>query len=160
MGRYQDLVFSLCLKLTGDYFTAEDITQETFLAAYQHLREFDGGNEKAWLCRIAGNKCLDYQRAAGRRSIPTAPEEMPEDIDPGGDPQRIYMIGEVTRQLRTACAALPEPYRETAETYFLKGKTAKQIAEARGENIKTVQTRILRAREMLKKIIRREDLTP
>ena len=57
---YQNLVFSICLKLTNDYFVAEDLTQETFLTAYQHLSEFDGKAEKAWLCRIASNKCIDY----------------------------------------------------------------------------------------------------
>lgn len=160
MERYQNLVFTLCLKLTGDYFTAEDIAQETFLSAYQHWHEFDGSNEKAWLCRIAANKCLDYQRSAGRRSVPTEPEQMPDAVDSGDDPQRIYLAAEVTQQLYAACASLPELYRETAESYFLEGKTAIQIAENRGINVKTVQTRILRAREMLKKMIRREDLTP
>ena len=62
--QYQNLVFSICLKLTGDYFAAEDLTQETFLSAYRHLEEFTGQAEKAWLCRIAGNKCVDYLREA------------------------------------------------------------------------------------------------
>ena len=64
MNRYQNLVFSVCLKLTGDYFTAEDIAQETFIAAYRHLDDFDGQNEKAWICRIASNKCIDYLRSS------------------------------------------------------------------------------------------------
>ena len=45
--KYQNLVFSICVKMTGDYFAAEDLTQETFLSAYQHKEEFDGKNEKA-----------------------------------------------------------------------------------------------------------------
>ncbi|MFR6393486.1 MAG: RNA polymerase sigma factor [Roseburia sp.] len=49
--KYQNLVFSICVKMTGDYFAAEDLTQETFLSAYRHKEEFDGKNEKAWLCR-------------------------------------------------------------------------------------------------------------
>ena len=60
--KYQNLVFSICVKMTGDYFAAEDLTQETFLSAYRHKEEFDGKNEKAWLCRIASNKCIDYSR--------------------------------------------------------------------------------------------------
>ena len=73
--QYQNLIFSICLKLTGDYFTAEDLTQETFVLAYQHYEDFDGRDEKAWLCRIASNKCVDYQRAAARRMIPTTQED-------------------------------------------------------------------------------------
>lgn len=56
--------------MTGDYFTAEDITQETFLAAFNHWKSFDGSNEKTWICRIATNKCIDYKRAAARKDIP------------------------------------------------------------------------------------------
>ena len=39
MSTYKNLVFSVCLKLTGDYFAAEDITQETFISAYEHINE-------------------------------------------------------------------------------------------------------------------------
>ena len=46
--------------MTADYFAAEDLAQETFLSAYEHFRNFDGSNPKAWLCRIATNKCIDY----------------------------------------------------------------------------------------------------
>ena len=65
--------------MTGDYFAAEDLAQETFISAYKHLNEFDGQSEKAWLCRIAGNKCIDYHRAAARRMVPTTEEDMPEE---------------------------------------------------------------------------------
>lgn len=37
--KYQNLVFSICVKMTGDYFAAEDLTQETFLIAYRHKEE-------------------------------------------------------------------------------------------------------------------------
>ena len=53
---------------------------------------------------------------------------------------------------------MPEPYREAAVGYFVEGKTAKEISIQSGIELKTVQTRIYRAREMLKKIIRKEDL--
>ena len=57
--------------MTGDYFAAEDLTQETFLSAFRHMDSFTGTNEKAWLCRIASNKCIDYLKSAGRRQIPS-----------------------------------------------------------------------------------------
>ena len=67
---YQNLIFSICYKMTSDYFASEDLAQETFLSAYKHLGSFDGRYEKAWLCTIAANKCRDYLQSAGRRSIP------------------------------------------------------------------------------------------
>ena len=63
---YGNLVFSICYKMTSDYFASEDLSQETFLSAYKHLSEFDGQYEKAWICRIATNKCLDYLNSAGK----------------------------------------------------------------------------------------------
>lgn len=68
---YGKLVFSICYKITGDYFTAEDITQETFLTVFQKYETFDGSNEKAWICRIATNKSIDFLRSAGRKGVPT-----------------------------------------------------------------------------------------
>ena len=83
MDWYRDLVFSICLKITGDWFAAEDLTQETFLSAWQNLDGFDGKNEKAWLARIAANRAVDYNRAAARRAVPTEIEEL--DTVPGND---------------------------------------------------------------------------
>ena len=42
MDTYQNLIFSICYKMTGNYFDAEDLTQDTFLAAYKSLDTFDG----------------------------------------------------------------------------------------------------------------------
>ena len=46
MDGYSKLVFSICYRLTNDYFTAEDLTQETFLSVYSSLDRFDGRNER------------------------------------------------------------------------------------------------------------------
>ena len=155
--QYQNLVFSICLKLTGDYFAAEDLAQETFLAAYQHKSKFDGENEKAWLCRIASNKCIDYQRAAARRVIPTLEEELPQEhLVERNEPLQSILNQEVLEELRECCHALSPPYDEIARMYFLEGKTAKEIAEQLGVNVHTVQTQIYRAKEKLKKSYRKE----
>ena len=44
---YQDLIFSICYKFTANYFDAEDLAQDTFLAAYKNYASFDGANERA-----------------------------------------------------------------------------------------------------------------
>lgn len=160
VSQYQNLVFSVCLKLTGDYFTSEDIAQDTFIAAYQHWEEFDGNNEKAWLCRIASNKCMDYLRRAERKNISYESEDMSELGDTKSDPQNMYAGKAVVEEVRAACEKLPEPYRYAAQDYFVEGCTAKQISDRTGIHVKTVQTRIHRAREMLKKTVRKEDLFP
>ncbi len=145
--------------MTGDYFTAEDIAQETFLSAYTHMDRFDGTNEKAWLARIAANKCTDYLRSTANRAVPTAEEEMPEPTpEPGmnnssisSNPSDIYEAEDVINCFTRYCDNLPEGYGDIAKEHFIDGRTAKEIAEEKGSNLKTVQTKIYRAREMLKK---------
>ena len=159
MNQYKNLVFSVCLKLTGDYFTAEDISQETFIAAYQHLTEFDGTNEKAWLCRIASNRCIDYLREAERRAVATAEDEMPQETATSRDgPLEQFISEDVMERFRDSCNSLPEPYKTPAVMHFDKGLTAKEISEQTDIPLKTVQSHIYRAREMLKKKIRKEEL--
>lgn len=158
MTMYKDLVFSVCVKLTGDYFVAEDITQETFIAAYEHFEDFDGQSEKAWLCRIASNKCIDYKRSAAMRSIATTEEELPEVLDNSNTPLQLYLNNEVMANLDSCCQALSPPYDLVARLHFIEGMTAREIADKTDTNLKTVQTQIYRAKEMLRKSIRKEDL--
>lgn len=157
IDQYQNLIFSICLKLTGDYFAAEDLTQDTFVAAYQHLGEFDGVAEKAWLCRIASNKCIDYRREAARKEISVEESDLPQKQSTVEDePLQQVLNQEILQELEHYCDALAPPYKDVARQYFLEGKTAKEIAEQSKTGIKTVQTRIYRAREMLKKSYRKE----
>ena len=158
VNQYKNLIFSICLKLTGDYFTSEDITQETFISAYQHFEEFDGSNEKAWLCRIASNKCIDYLRKAERKNTLTNEEDVADACDTDNDPFKMYMGKAVMKDVEDACKNLPKPYGDVALNHFIHGLTAKEIADEKKISLKTIQTQIYRAREMLKKSIRREDL--
>ena len=149
---YQHLIFSICYKMTADYFASEDLTQDTFLAAYRHLKDFDGRHEKAWLCRIATNKCLDYLQSAGRRSIPTEDVDMDETRSDDQTPERALLEKEVRQTLLDRCRSLKPPYDEIAKAYYYDEMDAAEIAKKKGMNLKTVQTQIYRAREMLRKM--------
>ncbi|MCH5254553.1 MAG: sigma-70 family RNA polymerase sigma factor [Lachnospiraceae bacterium] len=160
---YQNLVFSICYKMTSDYFAAEDLAQDTFLSAYEHLKSFDGSNPKAWICRIATNKCIDYLSHSGRRSIPTEDVALESNLgaetnaDHTNTPEHIYMEREMKEQLLFNCSRLKPPYDEVAKAYYYDEMEVKEIAARRGQKIKTVQTQIYRARAMLRKIYRKEN---
>ena len=157
INQYQNLVFSICLKLTGDYFVAEDLTQETFLSAYKSLEQYSIEAEKAWLCRIASNKCVDHLRAAARRAIPTEEEELHNLEQPSEEePLRQLLNRELLEELEHCCSTLPPPYRDVSIAHFVEGKTAKEIARESQIGINTVKSHIHRAREMLKKSYRKE----
>ena len=156
MNNYQNLVFSICLKMTGDYFSAEDITQETFISAYEHLDSLEELAQKAWISRIASNKCIDYLKAAERRAAPTAEEDMPETVARDGTVEE-FLARDVVEEVRAKCVGLPETYAFAAEMYFVDGMTAKEISEKTDTPLKSVQTKIRRAREMLQNKVRKED---
>lgn len=162
--------------MTTDYFASEDLAQETFLSAYRHLDEFDGRYEKAWICRIATNKCLDYLQSAGRRSIPTADlgfqtARAPDEGSAFGTrikaaednetvvrqtPESICLEKEVRETLLSRCRALKPPYDEIAKAYYYDEMDAGEIARQRGVKKKTIQTQIYRARSMLRRMYEKE----
>ena len=69
LTEYEKLVFSICYRMTNNYFDAQDLTQETFISVYKVMESFDEKNEKAYITRIATNKCLDHLKRAERRKI-------------------------------------------------------------------------------------------
>ena len=62
--QYQSLVYTVCHQLVPDVGDAQDLTQETFLAAWRAIDRCPPGFEKQWLARIAANKAKDYLRSA------------------------------------------------------------------------------------------------
>ena len=61
-----------CYRILGSFQDAEDLLQETLLSAWQALGGFDGRSLRAWLYRIATNRCLNYLRDSSRRPKVTA----------------------------------------------------------------------------------------
>ena len=153
---YQNLIFSICYKMTSDYFASEDLAQETFLSAYKHLGSFDGRYEKAWLCTIATNKCRDYLQSAGRRSIPMEEIEVGEQGDSRQTPEHLCLEEEVRQTLLARCKALKPPYDEIARLYYYEELDVSEIAQKKDMKVKTVQTQIYRARAMLRKVYGKE----
>ena len=158
LEKYEKLAFSVCYKMTGNYFDAEDMTQETFLSVYKSLESFDGNNPGGFITRIAVNKCLDYLKRAEKRIVPVEDEVLVQNASCVPPPEHGMIQDETRHQLLVACGGLKPPYNEVATQYYCNGKTAAQIADSSGKKLKTVQTQIRRAKEMLQKKIRKEDL--
>lgn len=156
IDEYGDLVFSICFKLVYNYFDAEDLAQDTFLSAYRNLSGFDGSNEKAWICRIATNKCLDFLKQSGRKTIPVEDTYFYEVECNMPSPEERILDTDVKKQLYNLCKQLKQPYRQVALEYFYYEKDISEIAEQSGKNKKTLQTQIYRAKTMLRKLWRRE----
>ena len=150
VGQYERLVLTVCLSFTGNWFDAEDLAQESFLAAYRHLDAFDGRNMKAWLTAIAANKCRDYLRRPARRRENLTPDDLDCLADPAPTPQEGAESRETREVLHRCCGRLREPYRAVALWYFYRGGGLGELARQTGENIKTLETRLRRAKKLLR----------
>lgn len=152
---YGRLILTICSSMTGDYFEAEDLAQDTFLSAYKNLDSFDGANMKAWLVRIASNKCRDYLKSAARRSVPS-PAELFEQVADHLVPEDTILQKDTEKKLAEFCGSLKEPYRSIATAYYCEHKNAQEIAKLTGKNLKTVQTQIYRTKAMIQKLWKEE----
>lgn len=153
IAQYQNLVYSICLKSVGNPFDAEDLTQDVFISAYKNLSRFDGTYEKAWLSKIAVRKCLDYLKAAGRRTIPTEDAYFSQLPDSTPSPEAEYLLSDSDNQVRQLCQTLRSPYREVAVSHFCDQLSVTEIARKENKNPKTIQTQLYRAKNMLKKLL-------
>ena len=151
MGQYEKLIFSICYRMLGDYFDAQDMTQETFLTYYKVLDRFDGQNEKAFLTKIATNKCLDLLRSKRRKEMPTEDDILESNVGTVSSLEESFLEKEINKELGDACRDLKPPYNEVAYEFYCCDKTAKEISENRGIKLKTIQTQISRAKKMLQK---------
>ncbi|MCI8335831.1 MAG: sigma-70 family RNA polymerase sigma factor [Peptococcaceae bacterium] len=161
VGTYQKLVFTVCYQLVQDYQEAQNLTQETFLSAYQHIDRCQVAYLKPWLARIAANKAKDYLKSAYIRRV-----QLSEDIDVdigsskasrggGPSPDDIFLEKEEIRQVTDLIYQLKEPYLKVSVLYFLQEKSTTEIAEQLNRPVKTVKTQLYRAKNILKDALKK-----
>lgn len=122
--KYQALVYTVCHQLVPDVQEAQDLTQETFLAAWRAIDRCPPGFEKQWLARIAANKAKDYLRSAWVRKMNTPGDEVLalEGAPPGMQPEQqvLETLGEeeltgmIFKPARALLHALPSGAAGTA----------------------------------------------
>ncbi len=166
--QYQKLVYTICYQMVRDHFEAQNLAQETFLAAYTHIDRCREEDMKPWLCRIAANKAKDHLKSAYVRRVQLAREDedgqetgpgLSAAPDPVGPPDDLYVEREGAGEIREMILSLHEPYLKVSVLYFLEEKPVEEIAQTLGRPRKTVQTQLYRAKLTLQKMIREGALT-
>jgi RNA polymerase sigma-70 factor, ECF subfamily len=156
VNQYQRLIFTICLSFTKNSFDAEDLAQETFLSAYRSLDAFDGKNPKAWLAAIAANKCRDCLKSPARKAETLTEEEWCLVENGGGTPEDELIDKDAATAVRALCDRLKEPYRTTATKYFCDGVKLSELSQDTGQNLKTLETQLYRAKKLLKVLWKEE----
>ncbi|WP_030035610.1 RNA polymerase sigma factor [Clostridium botulinum] len=154
--QYERLIITICLSFTKNYFDAEDLAQQTFLAAYQNYERFDGSNFKAWLTTIAANKCKDYLKSKARTNVSLSEKEYESLRDRGDSPEETVVKKNTIERIYRLCNKLKEPYRTVAISYFCKDIKLSHLAKETGKNIKTLETQLYRSKKLLKDLWKEE----
>ena len=151
--RYQDLVFSVSYRVMGESQSAADVTQDTFIKAYERLDTFRGGNFKAWLTRIATNGCYDELRKTKRRPQTYLEELTPEDSDDeppipssADTPEEIAVQSDLQRAIQQCIGNLKDDQRVVLVLSDVQGMSYQEIADSTDTQIGTVKSRLSRAR--------------
>lgn len=149
--RYQNLVYTVCHQLVPDEGEAQDLTQETFLAAWRASDRCPPGYEKQWLARIAANKAKDYLRSAWMRKMSTPGDEVLalQGAPPETDPAQQVLEQLSEQELVALILNLREPYKTPCRLVLLKRRTAAEAARLCCRPQKTVEAQVYRGRKLL-----------
>ena len=153
MQRHRAPIYRLIRGHVGDPDTALDLVQETFVSAFNALPRYDRSRAlKAWLSRIAINKCRDWaRRRAVRRLLllDAAVEEVARVADPAPALDRSAADRQELERLWATIAKLPRQLREPLLLRTVEGLSQAETAEVLGISEKAVEMRLYRARGKL-----------
>lgn len=156
-------VYALLYRMTSDPEEARDLTQETFLRAFQSIGRFRGdANLRTWIYRIAINQARNRWRwwrrrrrdvtvsldATDRNDRPLSTSLVNDDAT---DPEQEALAREREGHLRTALLELKRPFREAVVLRDVEGFSYEEIAETLQISIGTVKSRLSRGRLELRR---------
>ena len=159
LQKYQDRIYNLCRYMLENPQDAEDAAQDTFMKAYQGLKSYTpSASFYTWLYRIAVNTCLDHKRKFSFHSLFfSSDKENQIDHFPSQapSPESAYATNQSMHALQTALNKLSAKLRVVIVLSELEGLSYEEIAEILDVSVGTVKSRISRARDELRKNIKK-----
>jgi RNA polymerase sigma-70 factor (ECF subfamily) len=145
---HQRMIHALCYRMTGSLADAEDLAQETFIQAYQHLSDFRAeARFSSWLYRIAMNQCLNWQkRTQHRQALHREWSEQDQDLREPRSPS--------ADEVQQALMKLDPKRRAAVVLTIYDGLTHAEAAKALGCSETTVSWRVFMARRTLKGLLK------
>ncbi|MGC8794130.1 MAG: RNA polymerase sigma factor [Bryobacteraceae bacterium] len=150
LREHQCMVYSLAYHALGDRAAAEDLTQEVFLALFEHMDEIRSAEHaKAWLLRVAARRSIDEIRKRKYRRGPSL-----ELVDAPAGPWQEQLV--LQQQVRGMIARLPAKVRTILILRYQEGMGIAEIAEALEIPVQTVKSRLHRSLNLLRARIFRQ----
>lgn len=154
MGYYRGPILNFVYRMVGNQEEAEDTAQEVFVRAYQKLDRFTFRTSRdrfsTWLFQLARNAAIDVLRRRQRRPVDSL-DEFPQ-LAPlaAGDPAVEAGDREREHAIASAIAELPEDQRVALVLSVYEGQSYAEIAAVMESSVKSVESRIYRARQCLR----------
>jgi len=161
LTEHADSLKAYATRLLGDPIAAEDIAQDAFLALYRHLNQVPTAAFRPWLFRVARNLCLDQLRR--RKFKLSLFRDLQKDEDqpftPADQdsirPDEVAESREANQAIEKAIGELPLKFREAFLLCEVEGLSYEDAAAVMGCPVKTVSTRLFRARHRFKSLVSR-----
>jgi RNA polymerase sigma-70 factor (ECF subfamily) len=161
LAEHADGLKSYAGRLLGDGIAAEDIAQDAFLALYRHLNQVPTAAFRPWLYRVARNLCLDQLRR--RKFKLSLFRDLSRDDDnpftpsdaQSFRPDQLAESREANSAIEAAIEMLPAKFREAFLLCEVEGMSYEDAASVLGCPVKTVSTRLFRARQRFKSLVSR-----
>jgi len=163
--RYERKIYRIAKNITQNDEDAEDVLQDAFMKAYEHLGGFQGHSRfYTWIVRIAVNEALmKLRKRKGDRFVSldepmdTGEEEVKREVAVWeGNPEDQYSKEELQRILNEAVETLKPDFRTVFTLRDIEELTTEETAEALGISIPAVKSRLLRARLALREKLTRQ----
>lgn len=147
--KYANDVLRVSYFYLGDRQKAEDVTQDVFVRLLTHKPELIPGREKAWLLKVALNRCRDLWRAAWVKRVVLGSPAMELTPAPGNLDDRLEK-----QELMQAIHRLPTDFREVILLHYYQGYGIAEIAAMLGVPEGTISSRLSRGRKKLEDILK------
>ncbi|MFD2445047.1 sigma-70 family RNA polymerase sigma factor [Bacillus sp. CGMCC 1.16607] len=152
MDAYGDQVKYLIYSYVKDWGITSDLVQEVFVSVYMKLDGFEGRSTyKTWIYSIAINRAKDYLKSWHFRHMAVAEKVASFIKDSSRTPEDLAIENDTHRELLKTVWALPIKYREVILLHYYQELSVSEISEALGFPLKTIKTRLFRAKEKIRK---------
>lgn len=148
--KYRLHIFHSVFAILRNQQDAEDATQEVFLKIYASLPNYENQGFKTWISRIAVNHAIDIKRKKIRRKEDQTLELQPEKYQTQTSTEEMVLLKEKQSLISKRLDELPANYREVIEGFYIKEKSYQQMAEEQKVQVKTIETKLYRARLWMK----------
>ena len=136
---YSPMLYRICVVMLGNEADAQDAVQDTICRYLERRKEFrDREHEKAWLIKVAQNRCRDMRRFQMRHPKVSL-EEVTASYE---DPEYSQVLVELI--------SLPLPVKEAVYLYYIEGYKTTEVSEILGISVNAVKKRLQRGRKLLR----------